>query len=206
MGGFLTMKSVVTTDRTKPRLPSRLQTSSAARVVPRVVPRHLRRIGSLSCMSVGKTSASTVPPANGVVPHVPGGGVRCRPLSAALVSATPPGPTNCLNLPFAQVVPLPLPVSQFNALQYGLAPKPFSVETDVDGEIPISEEKMSEVPDASSRRNACQSAPLWGAALQAATPFEQPLLNRLLQFATRAVRSGPLHMKWAESAGLGSPP
>src|SRR3984885_15029329 len=186
-------KSESTIGSTKPSAPSMLQTSSPARfALPVEPPRQGRRIGSLSCIWVGSTSQVALPdapgtPLTGVSPHTPVGGLRCTPSplkGAAVGTRIPPGPVNCRFGPFAQLA-FPVDESQLSALQYGLAPKPWLPELEVLGERPRMVANTSEVPDVSSRRNACQGCPLIGAAAQAALPFEQPFSKSCFQLLTR---------------------
>src|SRR5580693_3098756 len=115
----------------------------------------------------------------------------------------PPGPENWSWVPSWQLPAWAAFVSQFIALQYGEAPKPLFDEFDTLGLRPSSVAKTSAVPDVSSRRKACQSAPFAGVPAphsdDALTPLawtvvlgEQPPWNMLLQLETRLARAGLL--------------
>src|SRR5580698_10360415 len=117
-------------------------------------------------------------------------------------SMTPPGPTNWSSEPavLAQLTDVPLPLvttfaSQFSALQYGVRPNPLFDELlgPPPSQVcsPMRAENTSDVPDASSRRNACQRtgfAPpfLCVASVQALELLAQAVSKRLLQLLTRA--------------------
>src|ERR1700722_9773824 len=137
-------------------------------------------------------------------------------------SMTPPGPTNWSSDPamLAQLTAVPLPLvttfaSQFSALQYGVSPNPLFDEPLGPPPIqvwrPRRAENTSDVPDASSRRNACQRtgfAPpfLCVASVQALEPLAQAVSNRLLQLLTRAWRAVLLQSGVAEPPGDRSRP
>ena len=161
---------------------------------------HGRRIGSLSCMSVGSTSALfDVWLGSGLSPQVPGGGRRWLPKPGVLLalhtpllmtqsefgSTMPPGPVHWSCPPKLQAVVVVPPAftppllfdwaSQLSALQNGLVPKPLFAVCERLGEIPINEANTLAVPAESSRRNACQRTPLW---LASTHTDPVPLLGR----------------------------
>src|SRR5262249_55518502 len=130
------IQSESTIGRTRPSAPSRLHTSSPARFgLLTVVPKQVRRIGSLSWDWGGRTAGpSACGPGWGLSPQVRGGGRRCFGVVVEAGSSMPPGPVSWLFAPSKQVVPFAVLVSQFIALQYGLVPKPLTAEFEVLGE------------------------------------------------------------------------